>query len=101
MIRPFSHNLKQFRIEQLCTRCWHLYGGEAPKLYSLALRVLSQSVNAPCAKRCWSTKHKLLSRYRDDYESLKNCDVHDENANIEEVMPPMEERQNVVLSEQI
>ncbi|KAK9271438.1 hypothetical protein L1049_027029 [Liquidambar formosana] len=34
---------------------WHLYGGVAPELHSLALKVLSQSVNNSCVERCWST----------------------------------------------
>ncbi|KAF7144768.1 hypothetical protein RHSIM_Rhsim04G0118200 [Rhododendron simsii] len=34
---------------------WHMYGGPAPELYSLALRVLSQGVYTSCAERCWST----------------------------------------------
>ncbi|XP_028074197.1 uncharacterized protein LOC114276609 [Camellia sinensis] len=86
---------------------WHLYGGAAPELYSLALKVLSQSVNTSCAERCWSTysyihnvkrnrlnvdraeklvfvhyNHRLLSRYREDYENFKNWDAHPEDANI-------------------
>ncbi|CAL5357051.1 unnamed protein product [Camellia sinensis] len=34
---------------------WHMYGGAAPELFSLAIKVLSQSVNTSCAERCWST----------------------------------------------
>ncbi|KAG5540988.1 hypothetical protein RHGRI_021021 [Rhododendron griersonianum] len=88
---------------------WHLYGGVAPALLSLALKVLSQSVNTSCAERCWSTysyihsvkrnrlnneraeklvfvhyNKRLLSRYRNDYEKFKNWDVLDDDANIEE-----------------
>ncbi|GFY88715.1 hypothetical protein Acr_06g0006550 [Actinidia rufa] len=75
---------------------WHMYGGAASELYSLAIRVLSQSVNTYCAESCWSTysyihsvkrnrlnndraeklvfaqyNHRLLSRHREDYESFK------------------------------
>ena len=103
---------------------WHMYGGAAPELYSLAIRVLSQSVNTSCAERCWSTysyihsvkrnrlnndraeklvfvhyNHRLLSRNREDYESFKNWDMYDEDANIEEDVMTMEGRENVVLSE--
>ncbi|KAK3014074.1 hypothetical protein RJ639_010328 [Escallonia herrerae] len=34
---------------------WDMYGGGAPELHCLALKVLSQSVNSSCAERCWST----------------------------------------------
>ncbi|XP_058189011.1 uncharacterized protein LOC131306645 [Rhododendron vialii] len=103
---------------------WHMYGGPAPELYSLALRVLSQGVNTFCAERCWSTysyihsvkrnrlicdraeklvfvhyNHRLLSRYRADYESFKNWDVFDGDANIEEPMPTMGEGENMILSD--
>ncbi|CAL5328732.1 unnamed protein product [Camellia sinensis] len=103
---------------------WHLYGGAAPELYSLALKVLSQSVNTSCAERCWSTysyihnvkrnrlnvdraeklvfvhyNHRLLSRYREDYENFKNWDAHPEDANIEEDIMAIEERDNVSLSD--
>lgn len=101
---------------------WHMYGGVAPELYSLAIRVLSQGVNTSCAERCWSTysyihsvkrnrlncdraeklvfvhyNHRLLSRYREDYESFKNWDVYGDDANIEEPLPTtVEERDNAV-----
>ncbi|XP_028101048.1 uncharacterized protein LOC114300362 [Camellia sinensis] len=103
---------------------WNLYGGAAPELYSLALKVLSQSVNTSCAERCWSTysyihnvkrnrlnvdraeklvfvhyNHRLLSRYREDYENFKNWDAHPEDANIEEDIMAIEERDNVSLSD--
>ena len=104
---------------------WHMYGGVAPELYSLAIRVLSQGVNTSCAERCWSTysyihsvkrnrlncdraeklvfvhyNHRLLSRYREDYESFKNWDVYDDDANIEEPLPTtVKERDNAVLYE--
>ncbi|KAL7209969.1 hypothetical protein ACSBR1_031524 [Camellia fascicularis] len=71
---------------------WHLYGGAAPELYSLALKVLSQSVNTSCAER-------LLSRYREDYENFKNWDGHPEDANIEKDIMAIEERDNVSLSD--
>ncbi|KAL7215095.1 hypothetical protein ACSBR1_027296 [Camellia fascicularis] len=48
---------------------WHLYGGAAPELYSLALKVLSQK------------------------------DAHPEDANIEEDIMAIEERDNVSLSD--
>ncbi|XP_057497393.1 uncharacterized protein LOC130782121 [Actinidia eriantha] len=103
---------------------WHLYGGVAPELFSLALKVLSQSVNTSCAERCWSTysyihtvkrnklnvdraeklvfvhyNHRLLSRYRDDYEKFKNWDANPEEPNIEEDAATMEERERVSLSD--
>lgn len=103
---------------------WHMYGGGAPELYSLAIRVLSQGVNTSSAERCWSTysyihsakrnrlnndraeklvfvhyNHRLLSRYRDDYESFKNWDIYDEEANTGEAFETMEEREQVVLSD--
>ncbi|XP_057469642.1 uncharacterized protein LOC130758708 [Actinidia eriantha] len=103
---------------------WHLYGGVAPELFSLALKVLSQSVNTSCAERCWSTysyihtvkrnklnvdraeklvfvhyNHMLLSRYRDDYEKFKNWDANPEEPNIEEDAATMEERERVSLSD--
>ncbi|KAL7206240.1 hypothetical protein ACSBR2_019031 [Camellia fascicularis] len=103
---------------------WHLYGGAAPELYSLALKVLSQSVNTSCVERCWSTysyihnvkrnrlnvdraeklvfvhhNHRLLSRYREDYENFKNWDAHPEDANIEEDIMAIEEIDNVSLSD--
>ncbi|KAL7206899.1 hypothetical protein ACSBR2_019576 [Camellia fascicularis] len=103
---------------------WHLYGGAAPELYSLALKVLSQSVNTFCAERYWSTysyihivkrnrlnvdraeklvfvhyNHRLLSRYKEDYENFKNWDAHPEDANIEEDIMAIEERDNVSLSD--
>ncbi|KAL7191463.1 hypothetical protein ACSBR2_023526 [Camellia fascicularis] len=34
---------------------WHMYGGAALELFLLSVKVLSQSVNTSCAKRCWST----------------------------------------------
>ncbi|KAL7177692.1 hypothetical protein ACSBR2_030955 [Camellia fascicularis] len=101
---------------------WHLYGGAALELYSLALKVLSQSVNTSCAERCCNTysyihnvkrnrlnvdraeklvfvhyNHKLLSRYREDYENFKNWDGHPEDANIEKDIMAIEERDNVSL----
>ncbi|KAL7258060.1 hypothetical protein ACSBR1_004223 [Camellia fascicularis] len=103
---------------------WHLYGGATPELYSLALKVLSQRVNTSCAERCWSTysyihnvkrnrlnvdraeklvfvhyNHRLLSRYKEDYENFKNWDAHPEDANIEEDIMAIEERDNVSLSD--
>ncbi|KAF7150398.1 hypothetical protein RHSIM_Rhsim02G0002400 [Rhododendron simsii] len=103
---------------------WHLYGRVAPALLSLALKVLSQSVNTSCAQRCWSTysyihsvkrnrlnneraeklvfvhyNQRLLSRYRNDYEKFKNWDVLGDDANIEEDLLTMEARENVSLSE--
>ncbi|XP_058228011.1 uncharacterized protein LOC131336244 [Rhododendron vialii] len=103
---------------------WHLYGGVAPALLSLALKVLSQSVNTSCAKRCWSThsyihsikrnrlnnerakklvpvhyNQRLLSKYRNDYEKFKNWDVLGHDANIEKDLLTMEARENVSLSE--
>ncbi|KAI8561094.1 hypothetical protein RHMOL_Rhmol04G0310100 [Rhododendron molle] len=101
---------------------WHLYGGVAPELFSLALKVLSQIVNTSCAERCWSTysfihtvkrnrlnvdraeklvfvhyNHRLLSRYRDDYENFKNWDANPEEPNIEEDLAALEERERVSL----
>ncbi|XP_028123521.1 uncharacterized protein LOC114320660 [Camellia sinensis] len=67
---------------------WHLYGGAAPELYSLALKVLSQSVNTSCAER-----------YKEDYEKFKNWDAHPEDANIEEDIMAIEERDNVSFSD--
>ncbi|GFZ14657.1 hypothetical protein Acr_24g0008470 [Actinidia rufa] len=103
---------------------WHLYGGVAPELFSLALKVLSRSVNTSCAERCWSTysyihtvkrnklnadraeklvfvhyNHRLLSRFRDDYEKFKNWDANPEEPNIEEDATTMEERERVTLSD--
>ena len=104
---------------------WHMYRGVAPELYSLPIRVLSQGVNTSCAERCWRTysdihsvkrnmlncdrteklvfvhyNHRLLSRYREDYESFKNWDVYDDDANIEEPLPTtVEERDNAALYE--
>ncbi|KAG5542096.1 hypothetical protein RHGRI_021825 [Rhododendron griersonianum] len=103
---------------------WNLYGGVAPELFSLALKVLSQSVNTSCAERCWSTysyihtvkrnklnvdraeklvfvhyNHRLLSRYKDDYENFKNWDANPEEPNIEEDVAAMEERERVSLSD--
>ncbi|KAI8537864.1 hypothetical protein RHMOL_Rhmol09G0057200 [Rhododendron molle] len=43
--------------------------------------------------------HRLLSRYRADYESFKNWDVFDGDANIEEPTPTVGERENVILSD--
>ncbi|KAG5557527.1 hypothetical protein RHGRI_007684 [Rhododendron griersonianum] len=63
---------------------WHLYSGVAPTLLSLALKVLSQSVNTSCAER-----------YRNDYEKYKNWDVFGDDANIEEDLLTMEARENV------
>ncbi|GAB2289937.1 hypothetical protein Dimus_038075 [Dionaea muscipula] len=102
---------------------WHMYGEGAPELYSLALKLLSQGVNTSCAERCWSTysdihsvkrnrlncdraeklvfvhyNQRLLSRYRDDYESFKNWDVYNKDANIEEAITTIE-RDNVLLSD--
>lgn len=103
---------------------WHLYGGVALALLSLALKVLSQGVNSSCAKRCWSTysfihnvkrnrlnndraeklvfvhyNQRLLSRYRNDYEQYKNWDMFADDANIEEDLMTIEERENIPLSE--
>ncbi|KAF7146994.1 hypothetical protein RHSIM_Rhsim03G0186400 [Rhododendron simsii] len=89
-----------------------------------ALRVLSQGVDTSYTERCWSTysyihsvkrnrlncdraeklvfvhyNHRLLSRYRADYESFKNWDVFDGDTNIEEPMPTVGERENVILSD--
>ncbi|KAL7215087.1 hypothetical protein ACSBR1_027292 [Camellia fascicularis] len=64
---------------------WHLYGGAAPELYSLALKVLSQRVNTSFAERCWST-----------YSYIHN-DAYPEDANIEEDIMAIEERDNVSL----
>lgn len=103
---------------------WHLYGGVAPALLSLALKVLSQGVNSSCAERCWSIysfiqnvkrnrlnndqaeklvfvhyNQRLLSRYRNDYEQYKNWDMFADDANIEEDLMTIEERENMPLSE--
>ncbi|XP_077219745.1 uncharacterized protein LOC143853935 [Tasmannia lanceolata] len=98
---------------------WHLYGGLAPELYSLAIKVLSQSVNTSCAERCWSTysyihsvkrnrlnadraeklvfvhyNQRLLSRFREDYEaSYKNWDAYPSDDNIEEDIITIEARE--------
>ncbi|KAK3014284.1 hypothetical protein RJ639_009691 [Escallonia herrerae] len=89
---------------------WDMYGGRAPELHCLALKVLSQSVNSSCAERCWSTysyvhnvkmnrlgaaraeklvfvhyNGRLLTRFREDYESnYKNWDANPEITNIEQ-----------------
>ncbi|KAK3037348.1 hypothetical protein RJ639_030446 [Escallonia herrerae] len=89
---------------------WDMYGGGAPELHCLALKVLSQSVNSSCAERCWSTysyihnvkrnrlgaaraeklvfvhyNGRLLTRFREDYESnYKNWDANPEITNIEQ-----------------
>jgi len=34
---------------------WNMYGSTCPRLYKLAIRVLSQVVNSSSAERCWST----------------------------------------------
>ncbi|KAG5517474.1 hypothetical protein RHGRI_005540 [Rhododendron griersonianum] len=104
---------------------WHLYGGVAPELFSLALKVLSQSVNTSCVERCWSTysyihtvkrnklnvdraeklvfvhyNHRLLSRYKDDYdENFKNWDANPEEPSIKEDVAAMEEGERVSLSD--
>ncbi|KAL7222251.1 hypothetical protein ACSBR1_024041 [Camellia fascicularis] len=99
-----------------------MYCGATPELFSLAVKVLSQSVNT-CAERCWSTysyihnvkrnklnvdraeklifvhyNHRLLTRYRDDYEGFKNWDAYLEDANIEKDFTTIEQMDNVSLS---
>ncbi|KAL7202442.1 hypothetical protein ACSBR1_034003 [Camellia fascicularis] len=94
----------------------------ALELFSLAVKVLSQSVNTSCAERCWSTysyihnvkrnklnvdraeklvfvhyNHRLLTRY--DYEDFKNWDAYLEDANIEEDFTTIEQRDNMSLSD--
>ncbi|KAL3829149.1 hypothetical protein ACJIZ3_017951 [Penstemon smallii] len=94
---------------------WSLHGASVPELSSLAVRVLSQSVNSSCAERVWSTysfihsvarnrmnadraeslvyvhyNTRLLSRYRDDYEkAYKDWDSYVEdnliNFNLREI----------------
>ncbi|KAL7174108.1 hypothetical protein ACSBR2_033376 [Camellia fascicularis] len=101
---------------------WHMYGGAALELFSLAVKVLSQSVNTSCAERCWSTysyihnvkrnklnvdraeklvfvhyNRRLLTRY--DYEDFKNWDAYLEDANIEEDFTTIEQRDNVSFSD--
>ncbi|KAL7191361.1 hypothetical protein ACSBR2_023438 [Camellia fascicularis] len=102
---------------------WHMYGGAALELFSLAVKVLSQSVNT-CGERCWSTysyihnvkrnklnvdraeklifvhyNHRLLTRYTDDYKGFKNWDAYLEDANIENDFTTIEQMDNVSLSD--
>ncbi|KAL7236186.1 hypothetical protein ACSBR1_019449 [Camellia fascicularis] len=81
-------------------------------------------LSKPAPERCWSTysyihnvkrnrlnvdraeklvfvhyNHRLLSRYREDYENFKNWDAHPEDANIEEDIMAIEERDNISLSD--
>ncbi|KAL7184653.1 hypothetical protein ACSBR2_026741 [Camellia fascicularis] len=80
---------------------WHLYGGAAPELYSLALKVLSQKVNTSFAERCWSTYSYIhnVKRNRLNVDRAKKLDAHPEDANIEEDIMAIEERDNVSLSD--
>ncbi|CAL5373759.1 unnamed protein product [Camellia sinensis] len=112
------------RATMTASSWWHMYGGAVPELFSLAIKVLSQSVNTSCAERCWSTysyihnvkrnklnvdraeklvfvhyNHRLLTRYRDDYEDFNNWDAYPEDANIEEDFTTIEQRDNVSLSD--
>ncbi|KAL7184647.1 hypothetical protein ACSBR2_026735 [Camellia fascicularis] len=78
---------------------WHLYGGAAPELYSLALKVLSQRVNTSFAERCWSTYSYIhnVKRNRLNVDRAKKLDAYPEDANIEEDIMAIEERDNVSL----
>ncbi|XP_028116120.1 uncharacterized protein LOC114313889 [Camellia sinensis] len=53
---------------------WHMYGGAAPELFSLSVKVLSQSVNTSCAKKCWSTYSYIhnLKKNKLNVDELKN-----------------------------
>ncbi|GAB2271271.1 hypothetical protein Dimus_006113 [Dionaea muscipula] len=56
-------------------------------------------MNIPFASPClYSCSKRLLSRYRDDYESFKNWDVYDKDANIEEAITTIE-KDDVLLSD--
>ncbi|XP_026438026.1 uncharacterized protein LOC113336291 [Papaver somniferum] len=107
------------RAKMSAKQWWGLYGGGAPELYNLAMRVLSQSVNSSCAERCWSTysyihsvkrnklgadraeklvyvhyNQRLLARQRADYGNLyRNWDVNPEENNIEEAIEVIEARE--------
>ncbi|CAL1355405.1 unnamed protein product [Linum trigynum] len=97
---------------------WNLHGAAAPELYSLAVRVLSQSVNTSCAERVWSTysfihsvkrnrlntdraeslvyvhyNNRLLTRYREDYEKeYKDWDYYVEDDMINFDMQQIEDK---------
>lgn len=103
---------------------WHLYGASAPELYSLAVKVLSQCVNTTCGERDLMTfdyirnvksnvmnagraesllyvhfNHRLLTRYREDYEGLyKNWDYFVNDDNLEIDMDAIEDREYAMLT---
>ncbi|XP_026458748.1 uncharacterized protein LOC113359303 [Papaver somniferum] len=107
------------RARMSAKQWWGLYGGGAPELCNLAMRVLSQSVNSSCAERCWSTynyihsvkrnklgsdraeklvyvhyNQRLLARQRADYGTqYRNWDVNPEENNIEEAIEVIEARE--------
>ncbi|GFY95204.1 hypothetical protein Acr_10g0005890 [Actinidia rufa] len=102
---------------------WNLHGAPAPELCGLAVKVLSQSINSSCAERAWSTygfihsvkrnylnanraeslvyvhyNHRLLTRYREDYErSYKNWDTYVEDNSMEIDMAEIEEREYALI----
>ncbi|KAK3000364.1 hypothetical protein RJ639_020517 [Escallonia herrerae] len=112
----FFLNLKPLPIVQQWKLWRDMYGGGAPELHCLALKVLSQSVNSSSAERCWSTysyihnvkrnrpgvakakklvfvhyNGRLLTRFWEDYESkYKNWDANPEIMNIEQSGPSLE-----------
>ncbi|XP_026431245.1 uncharacterized protein LOC113328343 [Papaver somniferum] len=113
------------RARMSAKQWWGLYGGGAPELCILAMRVLSQSVNSTCAERCWSIysyihsvkrnklgsdraeklvyvhyNQRLLARQRADYEiQYRNWDVNPEENNIEESIEIIEARERHTISD--
>ncbi|KAL7184658.1 hypothetical protein ACSBR2_026745 [Camellia fascicularis] len=80
---------------------WHLYNGASPELYSLALKVLSQNVNTSFVEWRWSTYSYIhnVKRNRLNVDRAKKLDAHPEDANIEEDIMAIEEKENVSLSD--
>ncbi|KAK3003766.1 hypothetical protein RJ639_019604 [Escallonia herrerae] len=65
---------------------WDMYGGGAPELHCLALKVLSQSVKSSCAERCWSTYSYIhnVKRNRLGAPRAEELDANPEITNIEQ-----------------
>ncbi|KAL5723597.1 hypothetical protein ACHQM5_006977 [Ranunculus cassubicifolius] len=102
---------------------WDIYGIATNELYNLAVKVLSQTVSTSFSEREWSTydyirnvkrnkmnvnradslvyvhsNHRLLSRYRNDYEeAYRNWDVYAIDDNLDNDIEAIESREKCLL----